>query len=94
MKISVAVLREAMNKLLEHAEKACGGEIELEEELYWFIQREDVYDPTKDPTDISLGCLDDDWGNLEEVAEGKKDAIGYDLVWSASILRALGERIV
>lgn len=91
LKISLALLRTAINKTLDEVEQLHGDTIGVDEDLYWFIPQErlhDIGDGTP-PTDHTLGSLYDDWSQIEAVARGEKGPITYDLVWASALLRAV-----
>jgi hypothetical protein len=92
MIIPFEVLRAALNRLLDHAQEIHGEEIDLPNDLYWFVRKEDLYDLARTPTDLTLGALADDWAAVAKIGAGEGDPIGYDLVWASALLRAIGDR--
>lgn len=92
MKIEIDVLRAALNQLLDHAEEMNGKTVEVSEDLYWFIPKEHLHEPTREPVGLTLGSLDDDWAQVSAIGRGEKEAFGYGLVWAASVVRAVGDR--
>jgi hypothetical protein len=92
MKVEISVLRQALEQLLAHTEEISGKTIEIDEDYYWFIAKEELHNPTKVPVAMSLGSLEDDWAKLLETARGTKEPFGYMLVWASAVLRALGDR--
>lgn len=92
MKIELAVLRTALETSLAHVETLRGGTIEVPDDLYWFVPADQLHDPTREPTALTLGSLADDWAEVAAVADGRKDPIGYVLVWASAVLRAVGDR--
>jgi hypothetical protein len=92
MKVDFATLRAAIEKSLAHAEETYGPSMDIADDLYWFVPGDQLYDPTKEPVGLTLGSLADDWSELEAVARGEKETIGYLLVWASAVLRALGDR--
>lgn len=92
MKVRVEVLRAALGALLDHAEDVHGDEIDVDADLYWFVPRDTVNDPTSAPGELTLGSLEDDWSAMGAIAEGTKEPIGHALVWAAGVLRAVGDR--
>ena len=93
MKVDLKTLEIALIKILAHAQNVKGAVIDLPEDLYWFIQNESLFDPARAPGDITLGSLDDDWEQLQQVARGERDPLGYDLIWASALLRCLGEHV-
>jgi len=92
MRIDIDVFRTAVLKLLDHTEKVKGKTVDIPDDLYWFIPKESLNDPTTKPANLTLGSLTDDWTEVSAIAVGRKDPFGYGLVWAASLLRALGDR--
>lgn len=92
MKIEISILKQALEQLLAHTEELAGKTIEIEEDYYWFIPKEELHDPTKMPVTMSLGSLADDWGKIQELERGTKEPFGYMLVWASGLLRALGDQ--
>ena len=66
--------------------------LEVPDDLYWFVPADQLHDPTREPTALTLGSLADDWAEVAAVADGRKDPIGYVLVWASAVLRAVGDR--
>jgi len=80
--------------VLQHIKQQRSAPIERSDDYYWEINEAQLYDPTKDPSDFSLGQLSEDWARLSQILAGDAPPIGYALVWLASILRAVGQKNV
>jgi hypothetical protein len=91
MKVDLAVLKTALIQLLDHVEELRGNTVDVPEDMYWFIPREQLHEPAREPTGLTLGSLEDDWNELSAIGRGDKDPFGYGLVWAASVLRAIGD---
>ena len=90
--ISVAELRKASEVLLDHLEEVAGSTIVLDEDYFWSIFPDRLYDVEHPPTLDTLGSLAD---SLESVRSGVADPdgrLGYHLVWLADLLRFAGHR--
>lgn len=94
MNIQISDLREVCEQLFSHLETNGHTSIEITDDYYWHIIKEQKYDPYRQPNDLTLGQLTDDWIELKKITEGKSEPLGYAFVWVASILRAIGEKIV
>lgn len=94
MKVEIAQLRAIADRLFSHLEETGRCEFEVSEDYYWSIEKEEVYDPLKDPKDLTLGQLSDDWNELNAILENESPPIGYALVWLSSVLRIIGEKSV
>jgi hypothetical protein len=93
MKVEIEVLRSAINQLLDHAKEIAGDSIEVDADLYWHVQRDELNDPNAQPKALTLGSLADDWAEMRALAERTSDPIGYGLVWASTVLRAIGDRV-
>lgn len=94
MRITTEELRKAMEALLSHLERSGHATVDLDQDYYWSITPEQRYDPYSEPKQLSIGQLTDDWAEVNAVAQGEKEPVGFALVWLASILRAVGEKHV
>jgi hypothetical protein len=80
--------------VLDHIKNQQGNEVQISEDYYWEISDVELYDPTKDPTDFTLGQLTHDWERLNQIQNGDEPPIGYSLVWLSAVLRAVGHKYV
>lgn len=94
MLIKVDELNRIVDKLFAHLKEIGVNEIELPEDFYWYISENQVYNPYNKPTELTLGQLTDNWNELIKTLEEENNLIAYNFVWAATILRALGEKIV
>jgi hypothetical protein len=91
MKVKTDELRTAFERTLRLVESLRGDSVEIDPDLYWFIPRPQVYDPTADPVGFTLGSVEDDWSQISAIGRGEKEPVEYALVWMAAVLRVLGE---
>ena len=76
-------------KINEHFDES----IEVaEEEYYWEIPLEDLYDPTTKPEDLTLGQLSEDWKELLRLKEKDSIPISYDLIRLSVILEIIKKK--
>lgn len=94
MKINVAELRAITEKLFSHLEEINCQSIEIFEDYYWDISEDERYDLEKNPKDLIVGQLTEDWEFLQKIIKGENEPIGYAFVWLGKILQAIGERVV
>jgi len=94
MNVKVTELRLIADQLFTHLEETGRGEFEVSEDYYWAISKEEIYNPSKDPEDMTLGQLSDDWNELNAIQKTESPPIAYALVWLAAILRNIGENSV
>jgi len=94
MDIDIGELAEIAARILRHVQEAHGTHIHLDTDFYWNIPSPDCYKPYEEPTNLDIGQLSDDWGELRRILNGEKEPLSYALVWLASVLRAVGEEAV
>lgn len=94
MNVKVAELRAIADRLFAYLEETERDEFEVSEDYYWTISKEEVYDPSKDPGDLTIGQLSDDWNELNAILKEESPPIAYALVWLSAILRNIGEKSV
>ena len=85
-------LQAIAHRLFAYLEETGRDEFEVSEDYYWSIEKDEVYDPLKDPKNLTMGQLSDDWNELKSILEGDSPPIGYALVWFSAILRIIGEK--
>ena len=94
MKVSISDLQELSQRLLLHIEQSGHEFVEIPVDYYWDVSEDSRYNPLKEPKNLNLGQIEDDWSELQKIIQGKNEPIGYALVWLAAILRAIGEEVV
>ncbi len=96
MEIDISVLRTTVDKLFEHLTEVNIEQLEIPYDYYWPIPKEEEYDVYTKPDleALTIGQLSDDWRELNKVATGNHEVLGYHFVWLSSILRAIGESMV
>ena len=92
MKITLPALRETAEILFAHLDSQGLSEFEIDDDYYWTLAVEQLYDPTKQPSEFGLEQLTDNWEWLERVRTGAAEPITYQLVWLAAFLRWIGQR--
>jgi hypothetical protein len=83
-------LRLVTDKLFQHIDELGIESLVINDEYYWSIPREDLYQPYQEPKQLTLGQLSFDWQDLEKVLNNEIDPVGSNLVNLAVILRAIG----
>jgi len=91
MNVELETLQKALEIVFTHLKQHGVKAVEIEEDFYWNVPSADVYDPIKEPADLDLGQLTDDWSRLLAITRDESIAVGYSLVWAGSILRRIGE---
>lgn len=90
MNVQIHELRAMAEQLLSRLEQAGVSAIELKKDYYWSIPSESLYDPYKNPTELTLGQLSDDLQELRAIQSGQTPPLPYALVWLSSLLRYVG----
>jgi hypothetical protein len=93
MKISLKTVRSAFLTAMDYVEKRYGPDVELDVDYYWSIPKEAKYDTRQVPTHSDMGSLVHDYSEVEKLAKGEHDIVGYDLVYIGTLLQALGEEL-
>ena len=91
--ISILHIRKLINILSDELEKLEHKNVAvLEDDLYWNILDEELYNPYHEPANLTIGSITEDWEFLQKVRDGEREMIDYDLYKLASILRFLGKK--
>jgi hypothetical protein len=56
------------------------------EDFYWAVKMEEKYNPLKDPDELRLGQVSDDWEELLRLLESDEIPISYDFLRLSEIL--------
>lgn len=89
MKINIDELQLILSQQLSRLKESKGADIELNNDFYWDIPSEDLYNPYQEPKELTLGQLSDDWQEIKRLTDNQLDAIPYDLKRISNILKAL-----
>ena len=91
--VSVALLRQIMNRALDHARDVAGDRIDLERDFFWSVPPDELYDVYTRPEELTIGQLAESWENLTTLQQDDGAVTAYALVWIADVLRALGHQL-
>ena len=94
MEIDLAELRKLTDLLLHDLQQQGYQTIQIEDDYYWEIPKEGLYDPYTNPKDLTMGQLTHDWERLRRILQGSSEPLAYGLVWLSSLLRAIGQKVV
>jgi hypothetical protein len=94
MKVKVADLRRAANRLFDHLLESGHEEVDVDRDYYWNIPAEKIYASYEQPSEFTMGQLSEDLQHLEKIASEQNPPIGYGLMWLSSLLRFIGAKIV
>ncbi len=93
MTVDIEELRRIVATLLDVVESN-GTTIEIADDYYWDVPKNDRYKVYVSPAELTVGQLSDDWNELRRIGCGEVDALPYALVWASSILRRIGEEVL
>lgn len=88
MKVNIEEIQQIALHLLGKLKESKGDEININNDFYWDIFAEELYNPYEEPKNIALGQLSDDLQEIQRLSKSD-DAIAYDLKRLASILTVL-----
>ncbi len=91
MVVNLEELRLITEKLFDHLKDNNIKEVTLDVDYYWYIHKEFLYDPYKQPADFSIGQLSDDLNELLKILKDEPALNSYHFVWLSTILRTIGE---
>ena len=89
MKASIDEIEKITLILLSKLRESKGNFIEINNDFYWDISVNELYNPYEEPKNITLGQLSDDLNEIQRLTKSD-DATPYDLKRLASIINALG----
>lgn len=92
--IPLADLRLLFESLMAHVHEVSGPEIRLENDMFWAIPSDSLYDVYNEPKDLTIGQLSESWEFLVALLAAPSANISYGLVWLADVLRAIGIAVV
>jgi len=64
------------------------------DDYYWEIPENEIYNPSTQPNDLTLGQLSEDWKELLRLKEKESIPISYDLKRLAVILQVIRKESV
>lgn len=91
--VTVRELREASEAMYLWLERNVGEQIELDVDLFWWIDPKQVYDPYREPKDLTLGSVGDSIQFLRRIVEADVP-IGDGLVWLSQVMRAVRDSVL
>lgn len=94
--VNISELRRIVNDLLDHAESVNGPELRLDQDYYWDLESEVMYDVTTRVSGVHLvGSLGDSWEFLLNMRNDdiKQDGPSLMLIHAAPLLRYIGEKV-
>jgi hypothetical protein len=92
--VSLDDVRLVLSRVLDQLVDTEGGEIQLENDYFWAIPSEQLYNVYASPKDLTIGQLSESWRNLQGILDEGAPPNAYALVWLGDVLRAIGQAIV
>ena len=92
MKVKIADLQNATNKIFDYLQEQDVDEIEISEDYYWVIDENELYDPYKEPKTFTLGQLSSDIEDIQKMASGSLPVVGFSLVPLSALFKYIGEK--
>ncbi len=90
----IASLQRICEQLLDRLSRLKGKSIEVENDYFWSIVRDERFDVSKTPTNLTIGQISECWSNLELMLDEPEREITFGLVWLGEIFRSIGDEIV
>ncbi|MEX2985597.1 hypothetical protein [Streptomyces sp. C36] len=91
LQIPLDQLRHAFDVVLRQVEASAGLTVTLNEEYFWSIPGDELYDVLNEPKTLTIGQLSESWQRIEDLLAHQDRALGYHLVWLADVIRAIGQ---
>ncbi len=91
--VTVDELRRASEAMLDWLEQWAGESVEIDVDLFWWIDAKEVYNPYRNPKDLSIGSIDDSIDLLRRIVDAD-EPIANGLVWLSQLLRAVGDTMM
>lgn len=88
--VSSTMLRAKFEALMDHVEEHLGTSISIAEDYFWSVPYPEIYDAASDPGTLTTGQISESLENLRRSIDEPELFVGYELVWLADVLRAIG----
>ena len=85
MEIILSDLQKITIEIFKELEEYGVKKIEFDQDYYWYISKEERYEPMDKPSDLQLGQLTFDWEDLENILSEKEFVMSYSLKNLSSI---------
>jgi hypothetical protein len=90
--VSLPELSKGIALLIQHVIEAEAEDVTIDEEFYWYVTDETLFDMTDKP-EVVIGQLSDTWAELQACLNGEKEFHGRMLIHLAAFMRVLGTKI-
>lgn len=86
--VDIEELNTMVSHLLLRLKASKGNSIEIQNDYYWDISKDELYNPKGEPKGLSIGQLSDDWHELKRSISSGTEVV-YDLKRVSNLLKAL-----
>jgi hypothetical protein len=90
LRVTASDLESALRIIIARVVERRGEVLSIPHDYFWAIPVESLYDVYSPPKDFTIGQLSESITSVEAIVSGLHEPIGYDLVWLADVLRAIG----
>lgn len=91
MKIELELLEECIVTIFNEMKNQNINTINLESDFYWNVPSESIYDIYKEPIQLDIGQLEEDYNTLSQAKE-KDILVRHNLKSASAILRYIAEK--
>jgi len=89
MKVKIDDLEKVLILLFAQLRENVGDILEINNDFYWDIPAEDLYNAYEEPKKLTLGQLSDDLNEIKRLIASPDEAISYDLKRISNIIKSL-----
>ena len=93
MTVTVEEIQTALNSILDSIKGRGDLEVEILEDYFWDISKEDLYKIEHQPNNMTLGSLSDDIEEIRKINNKDYTPVAYNLRKVSSVLRYISESI-
>ena len=93
VRVNVDELINVTNLLLNAMKSRGYLNVDLNHSYYWTIEKDERYDPQKDPQNLMLGDLVHYWERMKQILDDQELIVSAAFIWLGSIYRAIGEEV-
>jgi len=95
VEIKLIELRKAFEVVVAHVESITGGVVRLDYDYFWSVPVPGRFDPSTQPTELTIGQVSEVWASLDGERLGDSDqALAYMAVWIGEVMQAIGHTVV
>lgn len=92
--VSTAFLRGAFEALIGHIEETHGDTLRLDQDYFWSVPPREIYDVTKQPTELTIGQLTESLDFLRNQIDDPDGQVSWGMVWLGDVLKAVGHELI